>query len=394
MTNEAKKVKEELAALRERRDELARALEGLSGKEARAVRIQLAEVGEDIIDRSRELRRLMPEHRISYRGGKRDYMERVKWSSLEDKTWAEVEKMVPGDRELTAHEMMRAALRKARSCTSMTEKQREYVDQILDQGKRLVDVARDCGVDKSTVSRTVKRGRAHLDRDIKAVYAILRNQEDGTGDLTVVDLAVPEVMEAVLGILTECQRTYLYLYYGEWMSLREIQELLGLDSHSSVLRSIRTALERIEALTFGGQVELRGWDALEGRLMEHFNGLELEEVEDYSRKAVKRPLRAKLTLWTLFFETKGVVHPRPEPAVQKPFWVSYGADRRSGRPELHVGGRWGSGRLMAALKSYAAHRMREAKGDDVLIQVKRAVRAALYRLFSYLMGGKRHADDH
>ena len=397
MTSRAREVKEQLAALRAQRDELEQLLETTSTSESRALRLRLAELGEDMVDLARELRRLMPEHRISCRS-KWDYINGKRWEALEDKTWAEIERMEPDDRPATEQEMMRAALRKARSCSSMTEKQREYVDQILDQGKRRVDVARDCGVDKSTVSRTVKRGRAHLDRDIKAVYAILRNQGDGTGDLTVIDLSVPEVMEGVLNLLTKRQRTYLYLYYGEWMSLREIQALLGKESHSSILRSIRTALERIEVLALGGQVELRGWDTLEDRLMEHYNALDLESLKDLDRPAhgpSKDPphgFRARL---------RGIL---PSLGLSKPVWIMRGAERRSAAlaGDLHASEaeHWGSGRLLAALRALAARLGdgagtggRKAEREKTRRRIVRVLRNLMYKLFD-LIRGVTHADNH
>lgn len=59
---------------------------------------------------------------------------------------------------------------------------------------------------------------------------------------------------------------YLYLYYGEWLDMRSIGALLGVD-HSTVCRTIHRAAGRIRALcTDGSGVELLGVDALEPAL--------------------------------------------------------------------------------------------------------------------------------
>ncbi|UQT49876.1 hypothetical protein M5E87_09565 [Flavonifractor plautii] len=121
------------------------------------------------------------------------------------------------------------------------------------------------------MSRTVGRGRAKIAREAKALYEVLQAQQ-GPGPL-VVDLADGRVLEAVLSLLTPRQQLYLYLYYGEWLSLREIGRLLRVD-HASVLRSIRCGLERLGALAVGTRAEVRGLEELEERLMAHFNQLE------------------------------------------------------------------------------------------------------------------------
>ena len=82
----------------------------------------------------------------------------------------------------------------------------------------------------------------------------------GPGPL-VVDLADGRVLEAVLSLLTPRQQLYLYLYYGEWLSLREIGRLLRVD-HASVLRSIRCGLERLGTLAVGTRAEVRGLEEM------------------------------------------------------------------------------------------------------------------------------------
>lgn len=49
----------------------------------------------------------------------------------------------------------------------ITEKQREYLLLYYAQGKNMVEIGRELGVDKSTVSRTIKRGEARLRRCLR-----------------------------------------------------------------------------------------------------------------------------------------------------------------------------------------------------------------------------------
>lgn len=49
----------------------------------------------------------------------------------------------------------------------VTEKQRKYLLLYYGEGKNMVEIGRELGVDKSTVSRTIKRGEARLRRCLR-----------------------------------------------------------------------------------------------------------------------------------------------------------------------------------------------------------------------------------
>lgn len=49
----------------------------------------------------------------------------------------------------------------------VTDKQRKYLLLYYGQGKNMVEIGRELGVDKSTVSRTIKRGEARLRRCLR-----------------------------------------------------------------------------------------------------------------------------------------------------------------------------------------------------------------------------------
>ena len=124
-------------------------------------------------------------------------------------------------------------------------------------------------------------------------------------------------------LLTPRQQLYLYLYYGEWLSLREIGRLLRVD-HASVLRSIRCGLERLGTLAVGTRAEVRGLEELEERLMAHFN--QLEPPEEALRPRPKAPVRAP--------------NPRRPPA-ERAAPAGHGAAAGAGRGDPH--GRAGGG---------------------------------------------------
>ena len=267
---EAQEVRARAKALRERREELEKALAGAAGPGARPLRLELARVKEELVDCTRRLKELMPSHKVRCRTTWAG-VDGWRWDDLQYQTWAELESSEEQDGP-TELDRMRLAVRLARE-RAVTDKQGEYLAQV-EGGKKAAQVAREAGRHRGTVSRTVGRGRTKIAKEAKALYEVLQAQQ-GPGPL-VVDLADGRVLEAVLSLLTPRQQLYLYLYYGEWLSLREIGRLLRVD-HASVLRSIRCGLERLGTLAVGTRAEVRGLEELEERLMAHFNQLEPPE---------------------------------------------------------------------------------------------------------------------
>ncbi len=64
---EAQEVRARAKALRERREELEKALEGAAGPGARPLRLELARVKEELVDCARRLKELMPSHKVRCR---------------------------------------------------------------------------------------------------------------------------------------------------------------------------------------------------------------------------------------------------------------------------------------------------------------------------------------
>ena len=357
----AVEVRERARALREERAALQDKLAAARGREARAVQRELAAVEEDLVDCARRLRELLPKHSIS-RGTTWAGIDGWQWDKMQYKTWAELEGAEDPEGP-TERDKMRLAVRAARTRISPT--QANYLTQ-ADQGKRPAQVARETGKHRSTVCRALQRGKKQIEEDAKALYQLLGCQE---GKTLVVDLEDPAVLKLVLDRLTLRQQTYLYLYYGEWLSLREIGSLLGVD-HASVLRSIRCGLKRMERLALGEQVEVRGLDSLEERLMAHFNHLppedEPREKRTYRKQnqSAKKPQPVALLPRLLrFIRENGV----------RTVVLGHGADTM-------VKGSWGSGRLIAWLEAHGGGR--KEKGA--------LFRRLLYHLFSWI---RRDLDD-
>lgn len=343
---EAQEVRARAKALRERREELEKALAGAAGPGARPLRLELARVKEELVDCARRLKELMPSHKVRCRTTWAG-VDGWQWDRFQYQTWAELEGAGEQD--------------------GPTE---------LDRMRLAVRLAREAGRHRGTVSRTVGRGRTKIAKEAKALYEVLQAQQ-GPGPL-VVDLADGRVLEAVLSLLTPRQQLYLYLYYGEWLSLREIGRLLRVD-HASVLRSIRCGLERLGTLAVGTRAEVRGLEELEERLMAHFN--QLEPPEEALRPRPKAPVRAP--------------NPRRPPAERPPLramvlrLVRGGETRTAELGEglrRTEGGRWGSGKLLAALEGWVERlpgRGREKEGrrqklGRLLLKLFEWIRRELY----------------
>ena len=325
---EAQEVRARAKALRERREELEKALAGAAGPGARPLRLELARVKEELVDCARRLKELMPSHKVRCRTTWAG-VDGWRWDDLQYQTWAELESSEEQDGP-TELDRMRLAVRLARE-RAVTDKQGEYLAQV-EGGKKAAQVAREAGRHRGTVSRTVGRGRTKIAKEAKALYEVLQAQQ-GPGPL-VVDLADGRVLEAVLSLLTPRQQLYLYLYYGEW-------------------------------------------------LMAHFN--QLEPPEEALRPRPKAPARAP--------------NPRRPPAERPPLramvlrLVRGGETRTAELGEglrRTEGGRWGSGRLLAALEAWVERlpsRGREKEGR------RQRLGRLLLKLFEWIRR-ELHADNH
>lgn len=77
----------------------------------------------------------------------------------------------------------------------------------------------------------------------------------------VIDLSDKEIFKAILPCLTEVQIVYLYLYYGEFLTCREISQLINRDS-ATICRTLHRALKSIADSFSAVRVYITGMYAL------------------------------------------------------------------------------------------------------------------------------------
>lgn len=188
-----------------------------------------------------------------------DWLERNRctFSDIEGHTvrWEDL-----GVEEGSQKERFFRAIKRGRAACS--PRQQEMLDLML-QGKSVSEIAETTGVDHSTVSRTLTRAK----RTIRKMEDAMARSEKAAA-AGAIDVSRREDAERILSVLTETQAVYLYLYYGEWLSMQGIADLLGKDK-ATVCRTIHRACQRIRDdynCAEGGV--LRGVDALEPMLYE------------------------------------------------------------------------------------------------------------------------------
>lgn len=143
-------------------------------------------------------------------------------------------------------------------------------------------------MDKTTVSRTLKRAK----KTINEIEGAMRNEERAEAR-GVIDFSSREVAEDILSSLTETQAVYLYLYYGEWLSLRDIGELLD-KSHVSVCNGIHRAVKRIrEKYNDNEDLMLCGVEDLEPMLYEIYQQPDIEHLVPQRAKDAAKHAYAK-----------------------------------------------------------------------------------------------------
>ena len=109
---EAQEVRARAKALRERREELEKALAGAAGPGARPLRLELARVKEELVDCARRLKELMPSHKVRCRTTWAG-VDGWQWDRFQYQTWAELEGAGEQDGP-TELDRMRLAVRLAR----------------------------------------------------------------------------------------------------------------------------------------------------------------------------------------------------------------------------------------------------------------------------------------
>ena len=86
----AREIRERIKVLREQKVALQTELDGAQGREKKTLRLELARAEEDLTNCARQLRELMPRHKIS-RGTTWAGVDGWRWDRMQYKTWAEME---------------------------------------------------------------------------------------------------------------------------------------------------------------------------------------------------------------------------------------------------------------------------------------------------------------
>lgn len=184
-----------------------------------------------------------------------DFFERsgAVWSDLEGCTWEQAE---AGDPVELGTSMAQLQQWMAEGSERLTERQRVYLDAYYNQGLSLEYIAREYGVNKSTVSRVIKNGLSRMQAWVES-KRLIQECADGHGgfDWTKYLSQVPA--------LTDRQRQLMLLVLSKWPKTREeLAEKLELDQ-STVVRTLQLAGRTVQKLGAKGeattQPEIRNW---------------------------------------------------------------------------------------------------------------------------------------
>ena len=294
--------------LKARRKELSakkKALE-LDGSDA----IALCMVEEELMDVNAHLRALTPGQRIGSKGGRVQVGLATDHQQFTD--WAHEDQA--GTEECVDYRaIMMEAL--AESKDLMTEAQWK-VFELWATGMAVTQIAVKFGVNRSTVSRTLGRARANI-QESAAFRAATARAHIPSRSVMVIDMSDKEIFKAILPCLTEVQIVYLYLYYGEFLTCREISQLIDRDS-ATICRTLHRALKSIADSFSAVRVYITGMYAL-GDIAYRFyvgnNDLDELPIEP----TPKQPCWGQETLKQQFHVTPQILqHPNPPPPAPTP----------------------------------------------------------------------------
>ena len=134
----------------------------------------------------------------------------------------------------------------------LTPHQTELMTMRYSKGMKVAEIAEQVGINKSTVSRTIKRAEGKLKRVAKEnLIAGLMEEHVSLREMR----KDPELREKMLRVLTETQRRYFELYYFHGISMADIADRFGIEK-STVSRTVGRANGKL-ARTFKYEVPKR-----------------------------------------------------------------------------------------------------------------------------------------
>lgn len=238
------------AASPQERDEL--------GRKISTYRTMIRELQEqiDFLDPPQERKaRKQQRRRLDIGSMSWDFFERsgAIWSDLEGHTWEQVE---AGDPVELGTSMQQLQQWMAEGSERLTERQRVYLDAYYNQGLSMEKIGQEYGVDKSTVSRCVRRGLDRMQAWVDS-KRLIAECADGHGGFDWVRYL------SQVPALTDRQRQLMLLVLSKWPKTRE--ELAGkleLDQ-STVVRTLQRAGHTVQQLGARGDTitrpEIHNW---------------------------------------------------------------------------------------------------------------------------------------
>ena len=257
--------------LRSRKRELLDKKKRLQDSGADPLAIQL--LSEELLDVNAQLRRMTPGHRIGTKKVSDASLNRKQYQDWASRTWSELEAAgVTWEEAESGTARLREAVHNAGLYLTAAEKR--YFD-LYAAGKRQTEIAALCGVNDSTVSRSIAAIRRKL-RDAAEHLKYTDSEYEGEGAR--IDASDPGAAKMLISACTPLQIVYKYLYYGEWLSCAEIGRLLDVDK-TAALRGVTRGLRSIGRLFPGKELVLDNMDALGELAYAFYMGREWEEAE-------------------------------------------------------------------------------------------------------------------
>lgn len=144
---------------------------------------------------------------------------------------------------------------KAEKSLSVLTKKQYQVFSMRKADRKEEDIATDLGVNVSTISR-------NLNRAIRSAQIEFKRLSIGESDDGEIDLSNPVIAKNILSFLMPKQIVCLYLYYGLWLSLREIEEIMQV-SYASIMQNICRGLSRIGFIFDNKRIVLKNFDKID-----------------------------------------------------------------------------------------------------------------------------------
>lgn len=172
-------------------------------------------------------------------------LEGATWREVDGKTWGDLPGAATGRQMKLIQELVRTAM------TMCTPLQGEYLHAYYARELTLEEIGERFGVDVSTVSRTLKRGRRRIEQYVRAKLLLGRCvDERGCFDYM-------KFLNSA-GILTERQKEMVYLILARDTSYRDIAGYIG-RTPSTVERTAQRAEEKLGTLAVAVDA---GWSAV------------------------------------------------------------------------------------------------------------------------------------